>query len=293
MLAQMKGWVDAGLVPGMTAAIVSPRGTWTAAVGVDGQGVALEPASGMALAHLTQSFVAAEALLLAECGKLDLDAPASTYVDLPQLANGTTLPQLLAHRSGIHDPAEEAYAKLYTSPDTHWSTQRALAPVPRATAAPDETFSEEAVNYLLAGLVLDKAAGRSTSAAIDADLWTPLGLERLAFQDEQTLAEPIAAPGQDEVLDVPVTEERRAAHRLRRRRLRSGDLRPHPGGVVRVQHRRCRPRRRDSRVPQRPGRLPGPPAERGRAGAVRGRDDRLRRQARGGRQSSRVTRPAA
>lgn len=201
MLAEMQRWVDAGFLPGATAAVVSPLGEWTGAVGVDGQGATLEPASGMALAQITQTFVAAEALLLSEQGKLDLDAPASTYLPVPQLANGATLRQLLGHRSGIPDPGPEPYAAIFTAPDEHWSTEQFLAPVPEASEPPGEKFYEDTTNYVLAGLVVEKASGRSTAVAIDEDLWTPLGLDRLAYQDEQSLPEPIAAPGQDE--DLP------------------------------------------------------------------------------------------
>lgn len=203
MLAEMQSWVDKGLVPGATAAVVSPGGTWSAAVGVDGQGKQLQGTSGMALGHLTQTFVAAEALLLAEQGKLDLDIPASTYVPIRQLDNGATMRQLLAQRSGVPDPGAKPYVSLYTEPDAHWSTAKALAPVPKSTATPGGGFSENAANYLLAGLVIDKVTGLSTAAAIDGDLWAPLGLKRLAYQDEQTLPEPIAAPGEDVALDLP------------------------------------------------------------------------------------------
>ncbi len=203
MLAVMQGWVDKGLLPGVTAAVVSPSGTWSGAAGVDGQGQQLEPTSGMALAQITQTFVAAEALLLAEQGKLDLDVPASTYLPVRQLANGATTRQLLTQRAGIPDVGAKPYTTIYTAPDAHWSPARALAPVPKSTATPGGAFSEDPANYVLAGLVLDKVSGRSTAAAIDADLWTPLGLERLAYQDEQTLPEPIAAPGLDVALDLP------------------------------------------------------------------------------------------
>ena len=60
---------------------------------------------------------------------------------------------------------------------------------------------------MLAGLVVEKAAGRSTAKAIDEDLWTPLGLQRLAYQDEQALPEPIAAPGED--MEVPANQSGR------------------------------------------------------------------------------------
>jgi CubicO group peptidase (beta-lactamase class C family) len=203
MLAVMQSWVDKGLMPGATAAVVAPGGTWSGAVGVDGRGKPLQADSGMALAHVTQTFIAAEALLLAEQGKLDLDVPASTYAPVRQLANGATMRQLLAQRAGIPDPGPKPYASLYTEPDAHWSIAQALAPIPKATAPPGQVYSEDSANYVLAGLVIEKVTGTSSAAAIDADLWTPLGLERLAYQDEQTLPEPIAAPGQDTALELP------------------------------------------------------------------------------------------
>lgn len=197
MTAEMRRWVDEQLLPGLTAAVVSPEGVWSSAAGVDGQGLRLEPTSGMALGHLTQTFVAADALLLQERGKLDLDLPASTYVPVPQLANGATTRQLLGHRAGIPDPGLGPYAGVWTSPAAHWSPEQALAPVPKASAPPGEKLYEDSTNYILAGLVIKSASGRSTAVAIDADLWTPLGLDRLAYQDEQVLPEPIAAPGED------------------------------------------------------------------------------------------------
>jgi D-alanyl-D-alanine carboxypeptidase len=194
----MKGWVDQGLLTGATAAVVSRDGIWTAAVGVDGRGARLEPTSGMAIGELTQTFVAAEALLLAEQGKLDLDAPASRYLPVPQLANGATTRQLLAHRASIPDPGPGPYAALFTAPDATWTPQRFLAPVPKASTPPNGKFYFDTTNYVLAALVLEKVSGRTIATAVDADLWSPRGLDRLAFQVEQTLPEPIAAPGDDE-----------------------------------------------------------------------------------------------
>ena len=203
MLAEMRRWVDKNLVPGATAAVVTPQGQWTAAAGVDGQGKPLEPDSGMSLGHVTQTFVAAEALLLAEQGRLDLDAPARRYVAVPQLANGATSRQLLSHRADLPDPGMGPYQTVFSSTDAHWSPEDYLKPIARATAAPGKTFYEDSTNYVLAGLVVQKASGRSTGRAIDEDLWTPLGLDRLAYQDEQTLPEPIAAPGPDPEVPGP------------------------------------------------------------------------------------------
>ena len=198
MVVEMQRWVDEKFMPGATAAVVSPDGVWTSAVGVDGQGATLKPDSGMALGEVTQTFVAAEALLLAEQGKLDLDVPASTLVSVPQLANQATTRQLLSHRAAIPDPGEEPYAAVFTAPDTAWSAEQFLEPVPKPTETPGMAFLEHPANYVLAGLVVEEASGRDSATAIDEDLWTPLGLARLAYQDTQTLPEPIAAPGEDD-----------------------------------------------------------------------------------------------
>jgi D-alanyl-D-alanine carboxypeptidase len=200
MSAQVHGWVDKGLLPGVTVAVVSPAGVWSVAAGTDGDGVALQPNSGMALASITKTFTAAEVVLLAQRGQLDLDAPASTYVDHPALANATTVRQLLAHRSSIAEGAEAAYAPMMTDLETRWSTTRVLAPVPTPTEAPGRKFRYVNANYILLGLVIQKVTGLDPAEAFTRDLWRPLGLTRVAYQDQQTLAPPLARPGADEEL---------------------------------------------------------------------------------------------
>jgi D-alanyl-D-alanine carboxypeptidase len=197
MGAEVQGWVDKELLPGVTVAVVSPEGVWTVAAGVDGDGTPLQANSGMALASITKTFTAAEVMLLAERGQLDLDAPASTYLDQPLLANGTTVRQLLAHRSSITEGDDAAYAKMMTELSTRWSTKQALAPVPTPTGTPGRKFSYVNINYILLGLVIAQATGLDLAAAFTRDLWRPLGLTRVAYQDHQALAPPLARPGAD------------------------------------------------------------------------------------------------
>lgn len=195
---ELDRWVETGLLPGVTAAVASPAGTWSGAAGVDGRGNSLEPHSGMALASVSKTFTAAEVMLLAERGKVDLDAPASTYLSLRQVANGVTIRQLLAHRSAIPDPGDKPYASLLTDLGADWSVQEVLAPVPAATAKPGQEYHYDNTNYVLLGLVIEKVTGRDVATAISTDLWKPLGLNRLAYQDQQRLPPPLARPGQDD-----------------------------------------------------------------------------------------------
>jgi D-alanyl-D-alanine carboxypeptidase len=202
--AELTRWVDAGYLPGVTAAVVSPDGVWSGAAGVDGLGSKLQSESGMALGTITQTFTAAELMLLAEQGVLDLDAAASTYLPVRQLANGATVRQLLSHRSSVPDPeadGSDPYAHVNSETDAHWSPERFLEPVAKATKAPGRTFSPHCINYVLLGQIIEKVSGRAPAVALREDLWEPLGLSRLAYQDEQRLAAPVAAPGEDE--DLP------------------------------------------------------------------------------------------
>ncbi|HEY5309488.1 MAG TPA: serine hydrolase domain-containing protein, partial [Casimicrobiaceae bacterium] len=92
---------------GVTAAVVTPQGSWAGAAGVDGDGAALVPESMMGVAEITNTVTAAEVLLLAQDGRIDLDAALSEYLDSPLLTpllnRGTTVRQALSHTSGLPD----------------------------------------------------------------------------------------------------------------------------------------------------------------------------------------------
>jgi len=66
-------------------------------------GVANTPKTRMRLASVTKHFTCLAALLLAEDGKLDIDAPASAILpELPRLSGVPTLRQLMSHTGGYH-----------------------------------------------------------------------------------------------------------------------------------------------------------------------------------------------
>jgi CubicO group peptidase (beta-lactamase class C family) len=80
---------------GITAAVVTDRGIWTGAAGVDGRGVPLVPTSRSKIAGITNTAVAAEVLRLADARRMDLDAPLSTYVAHGLGGNPATVRQFL------------------------------------------------------------------------------------------------------------------------------------------------------------------------------------------------------
>ena len=202
---ELTRWLDKGFFPGVTAAVVTPDGLWSGAAGVDGDEAKLTAESGMALASITKTFTTAEVMLLVERGEVDLDKPASTYLSLPEVSNGVTVRQLLGHRSGLQDAGEGAYPDLIREPNQHWSPQRVLAQVPTPTQPPGQRWQYTNANFIVLGLLFEKVSDTDLASAIPRDLWEPLGLDRLAYQDAQALAPPLAAPGGDDELPTSGT----------------------------------------------------------------------------------------
>jgi len=199
---EMDRWVREGFVKGVTAAVVSPRGVWTSAIGVDGAGAALEARSGMALGEITMTFVAAEVMLLAERGKVDLGRPASTYLDSPLLSNGATVRQLLGHRSGVR--ASWDFKAVTAKPDSPWTPEQLLATAKTPSISPggEHRYADE--NYVLLGLLAAKVEGADLATLLKRDLWDPLALSRLVLQEPQRMTPPLASPGADQALPPSV-----------------------------------------------------------------------------------------
>ena len=101
--AAIDKWVAQGSLTGMTAAVVTPDGVWSGAAGVDGAGTPLQPDSALSLQSISKTYTAAEVMLLAGRGLVDLDAPITDYVDVPFDTQGATVRQVLAMRSGFPD----------------------------------------------------------------------------------------------------------------------------------------------------------------------------------------------
>ncbi len=123
---------------------------------------------------LTMEFTAAAILLLAQDGKLKLDDPVSKYVPEFQSANGVTIAQLLTQTSGLAQ---------YVPP--HGSSTDFTHPVRDADifaavdkgkpAAPAGTvYQNNPLNYLLAGLVVERASGVTLSDYLEQHIFLPL-----------------------------------------------------------------------------------------------------------------------
>ncbi len=200
--AALKAYVTAHSLTGLAAAVVTSKGSWAGATGVDGLGTAIQPTSAFAIASTTKTFTAAEILLLSSQGKIDLDAPVTTYVSLPFETNGATVRQLATMKSGFPEaPWPAIMAEVAKDPNREWTAAEVVAKAadqPRlGTLGGPAKYN--GVNYYVLGLVIEKVTGRSLAAALREDLLAPAKLDRIWMQPGDRPQPPLAFPVDDAV----------------------------------------------------------------------------------------------
>jgi CubicO group peptidase (beta-lactamase class C family) len=183
----------AALVIGRHDVVLFARGygrlTWSAA------SRAVDPDSTLYdLASLTKVLATTPALmLLVERGRVQLDAPVSTYV--PQFrAAGTehiTVRELLAHTSGLR--ADLPDAELKALPDSGALMRRVLAETPRAPPGTRVIYSD--LNAILLGELVGRVSGTPLDVFASREIFAPLGLGQTLFRPPARLRSRIAPTG--------------------------------------------------------------------------------------------------
>lgn len=186
------GAVDASLYRAALAAALSVSGAdgatfavardghvlWTGAAGLSTGGEPLTVASLHVIGSVTKTFVAATILSLADQGRLDLDATVGDllppYRAVPPSA---TVRQLLGHRSGIADVFNPATTlAIETSPDWAWTPEQVLATIGDPAWSPGDGWAYSNSNYLLLGLIAERAGGSALADQLRTRFLDPLGL---------------------------------------------------------------------------------------------------------------------
>ena len=116
-------------------------------------------------------------LILADEGKLELDAPLVRY--FPECANGgkdaITVRHLLAHASGL--PAGLPAKPAWQGRDA----AHALACAQLATHAPGSFFRYSDINYILLGRLVERVAGMPLDQFAQQRIFTPLGMRDTGY----------------------------------------------------------------------------------------------------------------
>ena len=190
--AKLHEQVKDALVPGASAAVVFPDGrVWEGAAGA----AVVEPARPMTsqtslpFGGVTKIATAALALRLAEQDRLALEDPIDRWYAAWRGDRKATIRDLLAHTAGLSDPPEGALEALSLRGDATPRQWIAATPKPgpRTTTA---QYSN--TGFMIAGLILARAAGRPVAAAMRQELFAHPGGDGLAFQPAERPHPPLA-----------------------------------------------------------------------------------------------------
>jgi len=148
------------------------------------EGGALGPESEFRVGSLAKTFVAVMLLQLVDDELIGLDDPVGTHAADLTVADGVTIRQLLAHRSGIpeHSDGELAPAVL-VDPGRSWTPTDVIdlvADQPR-DFLPGAAFAYSNTNYIVAGLLLESVTGMTLSDNLTTRVTEPLGLTSTYF----------------------------------------------------------------------------------------------------------------
>ncbi|MFD8448471.1 MULTISPECIES: serine hydrolase domain-containing protein [Streptomyces] len=190
-------------VPGVTATARDGHRTWsgTAGVGDLRTGGPRSERDRYRVGSITKTFVATVVLQLEAEGRLSLDDTVDEWLPGVVEGNGNdgkriTLRRLLNHTSGIYNvTSDEGFARTYFTRDGFFEhrydtvTPRQLVAIATAHEpdfAPGTDWSYSNTNYILAGMVIEKATGRPYGDEVRRRIIAPLKLRATSVPGTRT-----------------------------------------------------------------------------------------------------------
>ncbi|HEY6326251.1 MAG TPA: serine hydrolase domain-containing protein [Candidatus Cybelea sp.] len=169
--------IHAGRTPGLAIGVVEDgrlvyaRGFGFATIAPH---AAMLPDTEFYAGGLTMEFTAAAILLLAQDGKLSLDDRVSKYVPEFHLGADVTIAQLLTQTSGF--PSYTAIPKIASDLTRTIKMNDLLAMVDgiKPAAPPGAVYANNPLNYLIAGLIVQRVSGVPLSDYLEQHIFLPL-----------------------------------------------------------------------------------------------------------------------
>jgi len=185
--------LDASRVPGGAYAVVSDMGIDSGGVGRTGGPDPAADSTPFVIGSTTKSITALAVMQLVDSGDVSLESPVRDYVPELSLAEGEdvdeiTVRHLLQHTSGLDDLAGGPL--LASAADG--TPLEAVAELRDAKLAtrPGDTWRYANVNYVLAGLVVERASGMSYADYVDQRIFSPLGMHDSTADGQSSNATP-------------------------------------------------------------------------------------------------------
>ena len=159
----------------------------------DSSGTTVTPQTPFYLGSVTKSFTALAVLQLVEEGKVDLDAPVQTYLPWWSLADKEgsstiTVRHLLNQSSGV---STKDGNRFWPSREGLEETLHKLNTI-QLTQPVGTTFQYSNINYMTAGLIVEKASGQSYADYVTEHIFEPLGMQHSYAAHLPALADGLA-----------------------------------------------------------------------------------------------------
>ena len=141
------------------------------------------------IGSVTKQYTAAAIMRFVEQGKMSLDDDLSKYIpDFPMQGNTVTVRQLLNHTSGIprYTDIGDEWAKVQPLELTH-EQMLALVKDKPFDFKPGEKWAYNNTAYYMLGMIIEKVSGKTYAEHMQAEFFTPLKLERTAYDSNSTL----------------------------------------------------------------------------------------------------------
>jgi D-alanyl-D-alanine carboxypeptidase len=150
---------------------------------------AARPEMRYSIGSISKQFTAAAVLLLAEQGKLSLDDPIAKYV--PGLTRGSevTIRQLLSHTSGYQDYWPQDYVPPFMMQPVRAEKILDLWARKPLDFDPGTKWQYSNTNYVIAGVIVEKASGMPLLTFLQEKIFAPLGIARVENIDLHRLGE--------------------------------------------------------------------------------------------------------
>jgi len=146
-----------------------------------------KPEMRYSIGSISKQFTATALLMLQEQGKLSLDDKVSKFVPGLTRANEVTIRQLLSHTSGSQDFWPQDYAMpIILQPITAQQIMDMWAKKP-LDFDPGTKWQYSNTNYVIAGVIAEKASGMPLMEFLRQHVFTPLDMKSIADIDSNAL----------------------------------------------------------------------------------------------------------
>ena len=222
--AFIPGEMKARGIAGLAIAVSDEEATlWSAGFGLADRstGRKFDAATISNIGSISKIFTATAIMKLAQEGKLDLDAPVSTY--LPDFAprpgpadpalpgkfdaTGVTIRGLLTHHSGLQGDYLANFMGGAKKPEGYprpYAANAVLASQTRLCAPPGQIMAYSNLGYSLLGLVVERVSGSDFAAYVSEEILKPLGMTSSSFLIEERFSDRYArTPAGSPVAEIP------------------------------------------------------------------------------------------